>query len=277
MKSSNAKKIFVEVAKTPDQVSRGLMFRKSLDKDSGMLFVFDHPKPLSFWGMNTFMPLDIAFIDEGGTIRDIKRIKEHDLTSVKSSCPCKYALEIEDGWFKSNGFSVGDYCEPLLKKFDNSIIIIKNIKTAQKEEETEKEEENIIDKKEEIAEQKTKPDIKKPLAPVKQEPKIVAPAAIPAQQSILNIPKFGSIFEALRWSMGNSQVMRITYHTEKGHTVTKDIEPHRIFFSRNSKRQVLKAYDETADHPSQYIVMNIVSYGFPGRKFLPKSILLTRR
>lgn len=277
MKSSNTKKIFVEVAKTPDQVSRGLMFRKSLDKDSGMLFVFDHPKPLSFWGMNTFMPLDIAFIDEGGTIRDIKRIKEHDLTSVKSSCPCKYALEVEDGWFKSNGFSVGDYCEPLLKKFDNAVIVVKNIKTAQKEEEKEESNDAPVEDEKEVLEQKPKQDVKKPLVPDKQKPVIVAPVSAPAQQVVLNIPKFGSVFEALRWSMSNNQVMRITYHTEKGHTVTKDIEPHRIFFSRNSKRQVLKAYDETADHPSQYIIMNIVSYGFPGRKFLPKSILLTRR
>lgn len=277
MKSSNTKKIFVEVAKTPDQVSRGLMFRKSLDKDSGMLFVFDSPKPLSFWGMNTFMPLDIAFIDEGGTIRDIKRIKEHDLTSVKSSCPCKYALEVEDGWFKSNGFSVGDYCEPLLKKFDNAVIVVKNIKTAQKEEEKEESNDAPVEDEKEVLEQKPKQDVKKPLVPEKQKPVIVAPVSAPAQQAVLNIPKFGSVFEALRWSMSNNQVMRITYHTEKGHTVTKDIEPHRIFFSRNSKRQVLKAYDETADHPSQYIIMNIVSYGFPGRKFLPKSILLTRR
>ena len=147
MKFNSTKKIFVEIAKTPEQVSRGLMFRKSLDKDSGMLFVFDQPKHLSFWGMNTFMPLDIAFIDEAGIIKDIKRIKAHDLTSVKSSCPCKYALELEDGWFKTNGFSAGDYCELLLKKFDNSVVLMKNIKTAQKEEK-EKNNETINEKDE---------------------------------------------------------------------------------------------------------------------------------
>lgn len=278
MKSNSAKKIFVEIAKTPEQVSRGLMFRKSLDKDSGMLFVFDQPKPLSFWGMNTFMPLDIAFIDESGVIKDIKRIKEHDLTSVKSSCPCKYALELEDGWFKSNGFSVGDYCEPLLKKFDNAVVLMKNIKMAQKEEDKVDDTVNENDDKEEkVVEEKPKEETKKPVVVQKPVTKVLSPAPVPMQQPVIDIPKFSSVFEALRWSMGNNQVMRITYHTEKGHTVTKDIEPHRIFFSRNSKRQVLKAYDETADHPSQYIIMNIVSYGFPGRKFLPKSILLTRR
>ena len=282
MKSNKVKKIFVEIAKTPEQVSRGLMFRKSLDKDSGMLFVFDQPKPLSFWGMNTFMPLDIAFIDESGVIQDIKRIKEHDLTSVKSSCPCKYALEVEDGWFKSNGFSVGDYCEPLLKKFDNAVVLMKNVKTAQKEDsEIDDVADEKNDKDEKIVKKAPKEEVKQPaIAPkpvTKVLPPVQTPVSVSVQQPVLNVPKFGNVFEALRWSMSNNQVMRITYHTEKGHTVTKDIEPHKIFFSRNSKRQVLKAYDETANHPSQYIVMNIVSYGFPGRKFLPKSILLTRR
>jgi uncharacterized membrane protein (UPF0127 family) len=253
------------------------MFRKSLDKDSGMLFVFQNSKPLSFWGMNTFIPLDIAFIDESGKIQDIKRIKEHDLTSVKSSCPCKYALEMEDGWFKSNGFSVGDYCEPLFKKFDNSVVLIKNIKTAQKEEAQDVEDKTEDLDKDEKKPEETKKEIKVP-SPAKPIPNVVVtPVSAPAKQDVINIPKFGNIFEALRWSISNNQVMRVTYHTQKGHTVTKDIEPHRVFFSRSSKRQVLKAYDETADHPSQYIIMNIVSYGFPGRKFMPKSILLTRR
>ena len=131
--------------------------------------------------------------------------------------------------------------------------------------------------KKKVVEEKPKEEIKKTILLPKPIGNALPPRPAPAQQPVLNIPKFGNVFEALRWAISNNQVMRITYHTEKGHTVTKDIEPHRIFFSRNSKRQVLKAYDETADHPSQYIVMNIFSYGFPGRKFLPKSILLTRR
>ena len=280
------KKVFVEVAKTPHQLSQGLMFRKNLEPDSGMLFVFEKPKDLSFWGMNTFIPLDIAFIDEGGMIRDIKRIKEHDLNSVKSSCPCKYALEISDGWFNSNGFKVGDYAEPILGEIDGHVVLIKkNIKIAQVKKDDIEEDEEIIDEEKPEIEEKSKEekpievkkDVQKgPLKPEIQKKPLPAVAVEPAERSVA-IPKFNNIFDALRWSMSNLEVVRITYHTQKGHTVTKDIEPHKVFFSRSSKQQVLKAYDETADHPSQYIIMNIVSYGFPGRKFTPKSILLNRR
>lgn len=282
MKSiKDSKKIFVELAKTPYKQSQGLMFRKELQPDSGMLFVFDDPKPLSFWGMNTFIPLDIAFIDEHGIIKDLKRIKQHDLTSVKSSCPCKFALEVSDGWFKENGFAVGDFMESLLKDSDGHIMLIKNKlsqKTAQvvPDEELEDVEPEVVspEKEEEPILEKQKPEaIPTPVAPEE-----VAPVAAPeSEEPGISIPKFDSIFDALRWSMANLQVMRVTYKTVKGHVVTKDIEPHKVFFSRSSKRQVLKAYDETADHASQYIIMNIVSYGFPGRKFAPRSILLSRR
>jgi uncharacterized membrane protein (UPF0127 family) len=282
MKSiKDSKKIFVELAKTPYKQSQGLMFRKELQPDSGMLFVFDGPKPLSFWGMNTFIPLDIAFIDEHGTIKDLKRIKQHDLTSIKSSCPCKFALEVSDGWFKENGFAVGDFMESLLKDSDGHIMLIKNKlsqKTAQvvPDEELEDVEPEVIspEKEEEPILEKDKPEaISTPVAPEE-----VAPVAAPeSEEAGISIPKFDSIFDALRWSMANLQVMRVTYKTVKGHVVTKDIEPHKVFFSRSSKRQVLKAYDETADHASQYIIMNIVSYGFPGRNFAPRSILLSRR
>ena len=282
MKSiKDSKKIFVELAKTPYKQSQGLMFRKELQPDSGMLFAFDGPKPLSFWGMNTFIPLDIAFIDEHGIIKDLKRIKQHDLTSVKSSCPCKFALEVSDGWFKENGFAVGDFMESLLKDSDGHIMLIKNKlsqKTAQvvPDEELEDVEPEVVspEKEEEPILEKEKPEaISTPVAPEE-----VAPVAAPeSEEAGISIPKFDSIFDALRWSMANLQVMRVTYKTVKGHVVTKDIEPHKVFFSRSSKRQVLKAYDETADHASQYIIMNIVSYGFPGRNFAPRSILLSRR
>jgi uncharacterized membrane protein (UPF0127 family) len=277
----DSKKVFVEKAKTPEQLSQGLMFRKKLEDDSGMLFQFGSSQTLSFWGMNTFIPLDIAFIDEHGTIKDLKRIKQHDLTSIKSSCPCKFALEVSDGWFKENGFAVGDFMESLLKDSDGHIMLIKNKlsqKTAQvvPDEELEDVEPEVIspEKEEEPILEKDKPEATS--TPV--TPKEVVPVAKPEpEEAGISIPKFDSVFDALRWSMANLQVMRVTYKTVKGHVVTKDIEPHKVFFSRSSKRQVLKAYDETADHASQYIIMNIVSYGFPGRNFAPRSILLSRR
>lgn len=266
-KLNKNKKIFVEVAKTPDRLSKGLMFRENLDPDSGMLFVFEKSMPLSFWGMNTYMPLDIAFIDEEGVIRDLKRIKKMDLSSVKSNCPCKYALEIKDGWFNENGFGIGDYIEPVIGEIDGHIFLIKNtseIKTAQKNED-DSINEDVKSVEKDVEKEKDLPSRTQPsYVPNQYEPQVV-------------VPRFKNIFDAIRWSMANLEVMRITYKTIKGHIVTKDIEPHKVFFSRSGKRQILKAYDETSAHPSQYVIMNISSYGFPGRKFAPKSILLNRR
>ena len=278
MKSMHdSKKVFVEKAKTPEQLSRGLMFRKKLEDDSGMLFQFGSSQTLSFWGMNTFIPLDIAFIDELGVIKDVNRIKEHDLNSVKSSCPCKYALEISDGWFKSNGFGVGDYISFLPKGNDDHIMVFKNknVKVAQ-----------VVDDKadtEPVTDAPTK-EVKPPEVETLKEKEELNTKANPQEtvkKKVLpppfSAPKFNSVFDAINWSAANLQVMRIMYRTQKGHTVTKDIEPHSAFFSRTSGHQVLKAYDETAGHASQYIIMNIISYGFPGRKFVPKSILIKRR
>lgn len=286
MKHDKLKKIFVEVAKTPHQHNKGLMFRNNLDEDSGMIFIFEKPKVLSFWGMNTFIPLDIAFLDEQGTIKDIRRIKKHDLNSVKSSCPCKYAIELEDGWFSKNGIKEGDFAELSLAEKDNIITFIKNIKTAQIKDDkkslfTEEDNKNKEDDSEDVS---SPADEDKKLDIVEKSVNKIDPVVQPAANSLtltqeekISIPKFNSVYQAIPWSMQNVQVMRITYKTEHGHTITRDIEPHKIYFSRRSKGQVLKAFDETSVHPSQYIVRNIVSFGFPGRKFAPKSIFNKRR
>lgn len=293
MKNKNIKKIFVEIAKTPDKMSRGLMFRDRLDEDSGMVFMFQQPKILSFWGMNTFIPLDIAFVDENGVIRDIKRIKKHDLNSVKSSCPCKYAIEMEDGWFSKNGFKPGDFAEIASAESDSSIFIVKNTssnnenKYAQKELNKEEEEipsqtedgeiedidESDLEEVEDFSINQTVKELED--EPVKEQP--ARNDVLPIKVEVETPPKFNNIFEALRWSGQNNQVIRITYKTKKGHVVTRDIEPYKIFFSRKSGRQVLKSFDETSNKPRFYIIMNIASFGFPGRKFISKFIFNNRR
>ena len=285
-KNKSIKKVFVEVSKTKDQLSRGLMFRKKLEDDSGMLFVFEKPQILSFWGMNTFMPLDIAFIDINGVIRSIDRIKEHNLTSVKSSCPCSYALEVSDGWFNSNGFSVGDFFEPLLSKNDSHIMLIKNnhkkesqslsdIKTPEINTNETKEENTVDALKEQTKPDQAKPDqVKTDQDKARSEPN---DNLAKVKNKDFVEPKFSSIFEALKWSMQTLNVLRITYKTLNNNIITRDIEPHKTFFSRKSNHQVLKAYDETSGHASQYIIANIISYGFPGRIFVAKSILLKGR
>ena len=98
----------IEIPSTPESFSAGLMFRESLDKDTGMLFVFDEVGEKSFHMRNTTIPLDIAFINEEGIIESIKELKPLDETYVYSDAEVLYALEVNRGWFEENNIKVGD-------------------------------------------------------------------------------------------------------------------------------------------------------------------------
>lgn len=102
-------KLFTEIC--DDDVSRqkGLMYRKHLGQNQGMLFVFSCEDYYSFWMKNTYIPLDIAFIDSSGKIVDIKSMYPLSVKAVKSNKPCKYALEVNRGWFDDNKISVGNF------------------------------------------------------------------------------------------------------------------------------------------------------------------------
>lgn len=102
------KSLKVEFADSFDERALGLMHRKSLCDDCGMLFQFDSERIGSIWMKNTFVPLDLAYITVDGKIVDIKPLEPQDLTPVKSSKPVLYALEMNQGWFAKNGIKVGD-------------------------------------------------------------------------------------------------------------------------------------------------------------------------
>jgi uncharacterized membrane protein (UPF0127 family) len=95
-------KLYVNIADTPSKQAQGLMFVKSMPEDEGMLFDFSRRQVLSFWGSNTFIPLDIAFVDEGGYIRKISKIAPMSEKMVTSDVPCKYAVEANHGYFEDN-------------------------------------------------------------------------------------------------------------------------------------------------------------------------------
>lgn len=101
-------KLELEFAQHFEQRAQGLMFRQSLCEDCGMLFLFEPEKQASMWMKNTFIPLDVAFIDRNGVITDIKALQPHDLTSVGATGVVKYALEMNQNWFKQHGIRVGD-------------------------------------------------------------------------------------------------------------------------------------------------------------------------
>ena len=100
--------IRVEVAKTPEERSYGLMERKHLGRDEGMLFIFETEDYHGFWMKNTFIPLSIAFIDKNGGIVWITDMKPLTLDSHVPPKPILYALEMNKGWFSSHGIKVGD-------------------------------------------------------------------------------------------------------------------------------------------------------------------------
>ncbi len=97
-----------EVAYSDVSRKRGLMYRKALEKDSGMLFVFPRKKMLSFWMKNTLIPLSIAYIDDKGKVLQIKDMAPRDETSVASDFFVRYALEVDRGWYEKAGLKEGD-------------------------------------------------------------------------------------------------------------------------------------------------------------------------
>jgi len=104
--------LYVEIADTPDLWRQGLMFRGHLPKNAGMLFKFNNPQILKFWGMNTYIPLDIAFVNNDNKIIKIDRIKtcfqKMSLSAVSSDDKCIIAIEANDGFFRNNEIKVGD-------------------------------------------------------------------------------------------------------------------------------------------------------------------------
>ncbi len=97
-----------ELAITDAEKSRGLMHRRSVPENTGMLFVFSREQSLNFWMKNTHVPLSIAYIDKNGVIKEIYDMKPLDASiHYPSRYPAKYALEVPKGWFARNGVSPG--------------------------------------------------------------------------------------------------------------------------------------------------------------------------
>jgi len=104
----NDKEIWVEIVRTPEERARGLMGRKHLAEDEGMLFIFEKEDYHSFWMKDTLLPLSIAFIDRGGKILKIADMEPLTLDSHPPPKPILYALEMRKGWFSANGIQGGD-------------------------------------------------------------------------------------------------------------------------------------------------------------------------
>jgi uncharacterized membrane protein (UPF0127 family) len=109
IRSGNVEHRFsVDVAATFEQQEKGLMFRRSLEPNEGMIFPYDPPQPASFWMKNTLIPLDIVFIRADGRIARITRGEPLSLTPLPSGEPIAGVLEIRGGRAAELGIKDGD-------------------------------------------------------------------------------------------------------------------------------------------------------------------------
>lgn len=100
--------ITAEVANTPATRATGLMHRKHLPENSGMLFVFPRAGIHGMWMQNTQLPLSVAFLDESGVIVNIADMVPYTLTPHRPIKAAKYALEMNQGWFRTRGVEAGE-------------------------------------------------------------------------------------------------------------------------------------------------------------------------
>ncbi len=103
--------VTLELACTPWERQRGLKHRNWLPEDHGMLFIFPEDNYLSFWMKDTYIPISIAFVSEGGTITQIESMEPLTLSSHVSKERVRYALEMSAGWFERHDVKVGDRIE----------------------------------------------------------------------------------------------------------------------------------------------------------------------
>ena len=99
----------IEEAKTGQQMMQGLMYRRSMAADAGMLFEYDHPQPVSFWMKNTLIPLDMVFIGGDGTVRHVHaNAVPLSTDTIPSQFPVRAVLEINGGSARLLGIKPGD-------------------------------------------------------------------------------------------------------------------------------------------------------------------------
>lgn len=103
----------VEIASTPTQWRRGLMYRRHLDDQEGMLFIFPDSQPRSFWMKNTFIALSVGLFDTERRLVEILHLDpQRTVIQVRppktvSQHPARYALEVRQGWFEDYGITIG--------------------------------------------------------------------------------------------------------------------------------------------------------------------------
>ena len=99
--------IDAQIAQTPDHRQIGLMWRKNMPINEGMLFIFEQPSQQCFWMKNTLLPLTAAFVADDGTIVNLADMKPQTTDPHCSKKPVRYVLEMNQGWFAKKGIKAG--------------------------------------------------------------------------------------------------------------------------------------------------------------------------
>ncbi len=233
------------IAKTSEELSKGLMFIKSMPSDAGMLFVFPRSQKLSFWGENTYIPLDIAFINEKNTIVEVKHIVPLSKKPVASNNECKYAIEANYGYFKENKINIGDKIiisnnkikfikkdskefinkisqfmqdDQDLSRFQNISDYYNYLDENQNNINSNKENSNLPEISQDEIGQYLEDSIQDQKEDAEQEgfeePEPPSIEDIQPQKDLLEkIPVFSNASEAFNWAKDNNMVMRIGYVT----------------------------------------------------------------
>lgn len=100
-------RIEAELAHTPEARQIGLMNRKNMSDQRGMVFVFTVEARHCMWMKNTLIPLSVAFIDAQGHILNIEQMQPHTENSHCAAADARYALEMNSGWFAARGIAAG--------------------------------------------------------------------------------------------------------------------------------------------------------------------------
>ena len=107
-------RIEAEVAHTAQARQVGLMMRKTMAPQRGMVFVFEHDATHCMWMKNTFLPLSVAFVDAQGKVINIEDMQPQSEDNHCAAAPARFALEMNLGWFRERGIKAGD----VLRGFD---------------------------------------------------------------------------------------------------------------------------------------------------------------
>jgi uncharacterized membrane protein (UPF0127 family) len=299
----------VRIADNAFTQQNGLMWVESMPEDHGMLFDFKRPQPLSFWGMNTFIPLDIAFVNHNKKIVKIDKIEPNSLIAIYSGTPCVYAIEANSGYFKKAGITVGDIMElkysaprtanlypdiwdgPFISftKSEEGLTVVSKENTSRglrsKESQIDPAANERVNKPNStpIGEPVTQDGTTLPVLDVQDLGRILEDSFdegenaelqpepeeqnVPSEEEQQKYPVFKNAFEATDWAEKSNEVVRISYTTKHGRQLVRDVEPHGKFHSDSTNKMILVTFDETIGDIRAFIVGNITSWAFTGKKF----------